>query len=94
MSHPALNSASGFTALAANSEMIIAGSNNGHVYLSNDSGASWQEVNQSSTGSTLVWALFPSQQTSRFYAAMWGGGGLLTVNQDSATLSPSDVLEF
>ena len=44
VSHPALSTAEGFKALAADSEHLVAGSENGRVYSSPDGGTSWTEL--------------------------------------------------
>jgi len=66
------------SSLAADSDFTDA-SRSG-LFSSTDNGESWTQIELAPTGSTLVWELFPSQQASRFYVGMWGGGGLLTVD--------------
>ena len=44
VSHPALATAAGFKALAADSDHLVAGSGNGRVYSSTDGGTNWTEL--------------------------------------------------
>ncbi len=50
VSHPALATASGFKALAADSEHLVAGSENGRVYSSADGGSNWTELTSEDGG--------------------------------------------
>ena len=50
VSHPALATAEGFKALAADSDHLVAGSENGRVYSSPDGGTSWTELTSGDGG--------------------------------------------
>ena len=49
------------------------------VLVSTDEGASWAWIAHDYPGD-LAWELLASTHSRRFYAAMWGGGGVLAID--------------